>query len=207
MGEENEVDSTDYTGTPRYSNASSMPRPIYASTSRYIPPARFLRLSTPHLHRDRRLNTGSTASQGFGAPYNARPKYQPPVTQTDKLGRPVWYKVDIKDMQVVCFMTGFVCPLIWFIAAFSPLPRRPNAYTDLEKNNAYATASHNNIYSEEGDIVARLRLEKHLRGLEEVKWQNARWWRRMNRWMCFVGLVVLSIIITLAVIGTKSRWS
>lgn len=57
------------------------------------------------------------------------------------------------------------------------------------------------------DIVARLRLEKHIRGLEEIKWQNARWWQRMNRWMCCVGVVVLIIVILLAVIGTKSHWA
>ena len=109
-------------------------------------------------------------------------------------------------MQVVCFIAGFLCPLTWFIAAISPLPRRPSVYKDLEKNDEFATSSHNQIYTEQGDAVARLKLEKHLRGLEEVKWQNARWWRLMNRWMCLVGLVVLAIITALAVIGTKGHW-
>lgn len=195
-----------YTGTPRYSTSSSVPRQYRASTNRMPPPMRLGRLPTPHLHQDVRLHTGSEASQGFGAPYNARPRWQPQAGFTDELGQPSWLKFDLKDMHVICFTAGFLCPLIWFVGAFLPLPHRPQNYYDLEKQTMHV---HQRQYGdvEDRDIIARLRLEKHIRGLEELKWQNARWWRRMNRWMCCVGLVVLVVMVILVVIGTRSNWS
>lgn len=171
------------------------------------------RLTTPRLHRDQRLNTGSTNSAGFGAPYNAQSRWQISDGYTDEMGRPGWFKVDLKDVQVLCFISGFLLPFTWFIGAFSPLPKRPQNYHDIEKAELEATQASSNPNRtstsewDQMDVVAQLRRERHMRGLEEVKWQNARWWRRMNRWMCCVGLVVLVIVIALAVIGTKGHWS
>lgn len=205
--EAEELDDHEYTGTPRYSTSSSaVPQRHRASTNRLPPPLRLLRLPTPHLHQDKRLNTGSEISQGFGAPYNARPQWQPTSGLTDQVGPPAWFKVDIRDMQVICFMAGFLCPPAWFVGAFTLLPRRPLSYHDLEKQTAYYQQSQYGTV-EQGDILAQPTLEKHIRGLEEVKWQNARWWRRMNRCMCCVGFVVLIVVIVLAIIGTRSHWS
>lgn len=205
--EAEQFEDHEFTGTPRYSTSSSaIPRQYRASTKRLPPPLRLPRLPTPHLHQDKRLNTGSEASQGFGAPYNTRLQWQPMSGFADQIGPPAWFKVDIRDMQVICFMAGFLCPPAWFVGAFSPLPHRPASYHDLEKQTAYARQGQYGTI-EQGDILAQLKLEKHIRGLEEVKWQNARWWRRMNRWMCCVGFVVLIIVIVLAIIGTRSHWS
>lgn len=206
------LDDREYTGSPRYADSTNIQPPYQPSRNSLRLPARLTRLSTPHLHHDRRLHTGSSASRGFGAPYNARPRWQPSNGFTDEIGRPSWFKVDLQDFQVVCFMIGFVLPPAWFVAAFSPLPIRPSSFHDLEKMEAGLRNSHAGdqyIPNERSqtDIVARLRLEKHIRGLEEIKWQNARWWQRMNRWMCCVGVVVLIIVILLAVIGTKSHWA
>jgi uncharacterized membrane protein len=129
---------------------------------------------------------------------------------------------------------GFLVPLTWFIAAFLPLPKRPASYYDLEKE-AYADAhahAHAHAHAqatngqqqrrssqrysqpEEGpssdwepmDVLARLRTERQLAGMAELKFQNARWWRNLNRWMCAVGVVVCVLVIVLAVLSTKRNW-
>lgn len=195
-----------YTGAPRYGESASLQALPQPPNDRLEPPLRFMRLPTPHLHHDRQLHTGSSASKGYGAPYNTRPKWQPSGGYTDELGRPSWFRVDLRDLQVVCFMAGFLFPLAWFLASVMPLPVRPSSYHDLEKMEAARQGQPHPDW-DNVDVLARLRLEKHLRGLEEVKWQNARWWRRMNRWMSFVGLVILVVVIVLAVIGTRSHWA
>ena len=194
----------EYTGTPRYTESTSI-SPV--RRYHYPAPFRFLRTSTPHLHQDRRLHTGSSASQGFGAPYNSRSRWQPPSGLIDEVrtSKSIW-SPDLRDAQVVCFMIGFICPLAWFTAAFLPLPPRPTRYSDIEKS-PHTSRNYTDANWDEGDIVARLRLEKHLKGLEEVKWQNARWWKRMNKWMCIVGAVVLIVVLVLAIIGTQGHWS
>ncbi|KAJ9661641.1 hypothetical protein H2198_001817 [Neophaeococcomyces mojaviensis] len=214
------IDTPEMSEVDSRTHSQEYPRNLPRTESTYMqrPPRQhrspfpMMPLTTPRLHRDRRLNTGSTDSAGFGAPYNARSRWQPSHGYTDEIGRPTWFKVDLKDLQVLCFISGFLLPFTWFIGAFSPLPKRPAKYHDIEKAELEAQQinfSDRPSMSEwdQMDVVARLRLERHLRGLEEVKWQNARWWRRMNRWMCLVGLVVLVVVITLAVIGTKGHWT
>jgi len=204
--EAEKLDDHEYTGSPRYADPTNAQPPFSPGRNSFRFPPRLMRLPSPHLHHDRILHSGSSASQGFGAPYNARPKWQPSVGFNDEIGRPSWFKVDLKDFQVICFMAGFVFPPTWFLAALTPLPVRPTNYHDLEKMEAGNYPGNQQMADgwSQTDIVARLRLEKHIRGLEEVKWQNARWWRRMNRWMCCVGVVILIVVIVLAVIGTKN---
>lgn len=81
----------EYTGTPRYAESTTTPK-HRQSGFRYPAPFRFLRTSTPHLHQDRKLHTGSSASQGFGAPYNSRSRWQPPSGLIDEVrtGRSFW---------------------------------------------------------------------------------------------------------------------
>ncbi|KIX99334.1 uncharacterized protein Z520_04910 [Fonsecaea multimorphosa CBS 102226] len=56
------------------------------------------------------------------------------------------------------------------------------------------------------DVLARLRYERHVAGVAELKFQNARWWRNLNRWMSAVGVVVCALVVVLAVLGTKHNW-
>ncbi|KIW57929.1 hypothetical protein PV05_02485 [Exophiala xenobiotica] len=186
---------------------------------------------SPHLHHDQRLNTGSSVSRGFGFPFNTRSRWTAPSIITQSSGFVA--RTDLRTAQVACFAVGFVVPLTWFVAAFLPLPKRPASYYDLEKE-AYANAhahAHAHAHAQaqatngqqrtsqrysqpdEGlsdwepmDVLARLRTERHLAGMAELKFQNARWWRNLNRWMCAVGVVVCVLIIVLAVLGTKRNW-
>ena len=110
-----------------------------------------------------------------------------------------------RKTQITCFIAGFMIPLAWVIGALLPLPRRPDSFYDLEKNH-WQRASADVTDLEEMDVIARLRLEKQLKGVEEVEWQNIRWWRTLNRWMCIVGALVIILVIILAVLGTTTSF-
>lgn len=181
---------------------------------------------SPHLHHDHRLNTGSSVSLGFGYPFNTKAKWTAPsVTDTTSN---FFGSADLRTAQVVLFTTGFLLPLSWFVAAFLPLPKRPKGLGDLEKRAAASAQYQAQLLQqqrssrlsvqqlqqqqldvaewEQMDIVAKLRLERHAQGVEELRFQNARWWRNLNRCMCAVGLVVIVVVVVLAVLGAKASW-
>ena len=158
--------------------------------------------SSPHLHHDHRLNTGSTASRGFGHPFNRKSHYSAPSIYNETQGSPMTRS---RKTQVTCFIAGFMIPLAWVVGAVLPLPRRPDSYHDLEKFH-WQSASADVTDLEEMDVIARLRLEKQMKGVEEVEWQNIRWWRTLNRWMCIVGALVIILVIILAVLGTTTNF-
>ncbi|KAL8721785.1 MAG: hypothetical protein Q9225_001585 [Loekoesia sp. 1 TL-2023] len=94
-----------------------------------------------------------------------------------------------RNAQVLLFTFGFIFPLAWFIASILPLPRNP--YTDTAEA---ATAVHLT-----GD------LEKRLGMVDEARYENARWWRNLNRLMCILGVLIIVAIIALAVVAVKMR--
>lgn len=159
---------------------------------------------SPHLHHDRRLNTGSTASRGYGFPFNRKTRWSAPGFGEEPF-RPAFGPKG-RHFQFGCFIIGFIFPLSWLIAALLPLPPRPESFHDLEKakwQQQQQQRSHDLQDWDEMDVIAQLRLEKHIKGVEELRWQNARWWRTLNRWMCLVGCLILILMIVLAVIGTR----
>lgn len=197
-------DSTPYHSSREVNRQSADSQSVYfdAPSGQMMARSRFI--DVPHLHHDRRLNTGSSKSRGFGFPFNQKGRHQAPSIY-ETTNRVQWFPTDLRDAQVTCFILGFIFPFSWFIGAFLPLPRRPESFGDIEKA---MHEQHNQQAGDWGDldIVAKLRLERHIRGIEELKWQNARWWKRMNRWMCLVGVVVFVLAIILAVIGTRNHW-
>ncbi|KAL4999025.1 hypothetical protein BDV10DRAFT_60544 [Aspergillus recurvatus] len=90
-----------------------------------------------------------------------------------------------RNIQVWSFCLGFICPLTWLIASFLPLPRKPEMM--MEENQG-------------PELEATLKMR--LYDLERRRHLNARWWRNLNRWMNPLGLVIIAIVITLAVVGT-----
>ncbi|KAI9371693.1 hypothetical protein BJX61DRAFT_534602 [Aspergillus egyptiacus] len=90
-----------------------------------------------------------------------------------------------RNIQVWSFCLGFICPLMWFIASFLPLPRKPEVM--MEENRG-----------PELEVTLKMRLYD----LERRRHLNARWWRNLNRWMTALGLVIITVIITLAIVGT-----
>lgn len=82
------------------------------------------------------------------------------------------------DRQVILFVIGFIVPLCWIIAAFLPLPNSQHK-PGIDSSN----------------------LEAGLPEIE-VRYENARWWRRINRVLSAVGLAIFGVIICLIVVAT-----
>lgn len=190
---------------PGATHQSSPSAPLLSGRMPYqIPPRRMSRLPSisPHLHHDHRLNTGSTASRGYG---HQRNRYSNPSDMffDEKVGPS--QGSSLRTGQLICFILGFVCPLAWFVGALLPLPKRPDAFMDIEKSTWRRASQHGDLTEYEAmNVLAGLRKEKRLRSGEEATWQNARWWRTLNRRMCVVGAVVLVLVIVLAVVGTAT---
>ncbi|RJE20790.1 hypothetical protein PHISCL_06884 [Aspergillus sclerotialis] len=89
-----------------------------------------------------------------------------------------------RNVQVYAFCFGFICPITWFVASFLRLPPKPEL--DLE----------------EVGPQLEFALQVRLFDISRRRYENARWWRNLNRWMTPLGLVIITIIITLAAVGT-----
>ncbi|KAL8943946.1 MAG: hypothetical protein Q9216_000758 [Gyalolechia sp. 2 TL-2023] len=94
-----------------------------------------------------------------------------------------------RNAQVLLFTFGFIFPLAWFIASVLPLPRKPTA--DFQDPTTEPQPTHD--------------LEKRLGMVDEARYENARWWRNLNRLMCIVGVLIIAAIIALAVVAVKMR--
>jgi hypothetical protein len=78
------------------------------------------------------------------------------------------------------------------IAAFLPLPPKPQ----LEMIDHHSTS--NLDFRQDPSQVLQI--------LNEMRYNNARWWRNLNRIMAMVGVLIIGAVIALAVVGTKQRW-
>ncbi|PYH82384.1 hypothetical protein BO82DRAFT_66937 [Aspergillus uvarum CBS 121591] len=90
-----------------------------------------------------------------------------------------------RNIQVWSFCVGFIFPLAWLIASFLPLPKQPEMEMQEDPESQLETS-----------------LRMRLFDLQRRRYENARWWRKLNRWMNPLGLVIVTIVITLAVVGT-----
>jgi hypothetical protein len=95
-----------------------------------------------------------------------------------------------RNIQVYSFCAGFIFPPAWCIAAFLPLPQKPKMLPEMAE------------YESDSDVEAAL--EVQCMNLQQRRHENARWWRTLNRWMISLGVVIIVIIVTLAVVGTTS---
>ncbi|KAL8848684.1 MAG: hypothetical protein Q9221_006294 [Calogaya cf. arnoldii] len=82
-----------------------------------------------------------------------------------------------RNVQVLLFPLGFVFPIAWFIAALLPLPPRP-------------------VTGGLPEADAAPDLEKTLCMIDEARYENARWWRNLNRLMCIVGALIIIAIVS-----------
>ncbi|KAI2229291.1 hypothetical protein LOZ13_006634 [Ophidiomyces ophidiicola] len=86
--------------------------------------------------------------------------------------------VSWRNVQIYLFCLGFLLPLTWFVAAFLPLPPRiyPAQFStgqpDVERN-----------------------FNNRVKHIDQIRYENARWWRRLNRCMTPVGLVIIATIV------------
>ena len=79
--------------------------------------------------------------------------------------------------------------LAWFAAAFLPLPPKPSI--DEKGKGPEHRRSMTSIGQD---------LENRLAPMDEAKYENARWWRNLNRLMIPVGIFVIAAIVSLVCI-------
>lgn len=90
-------------------------------------------------------------------------------------------------------MSVFVGMLAWMVGACLPLPRNPSH--DMEERDA--STSH-------FDLAAPH--TKRSQPYVGTQSEGVRWWRRLNRYMSAVGLLVLAAVIVLVVLGVRQGW-
>lgn len=89
------------------------------------------------------------------------------------------------NRQIILFCLGFIMPLCWFAAAFLPLPQGPGPRHSKDLESSIAQ-----------DVYTTKTTQEYL----EKRWENSRFWRRVNRVLSGVGLcVIMAVVIVVAV--------
>ncbi|KAI0840485.1 hypothetical protein F5Y06DRAFT_241576 [Hypoxylon sp. FL0890] len=102
-----------------------------------------------------------------------------------------------RNIQVVLFVIGFLIPFSWMIAAFLPLPPKPVlAMEERDRSTEEFYASENGEPPQRRHVL-----------LDDSRYQSARWWRNVNRFMAIAGLLILGAVAALVVIGVRQRWA
>ncbi|KAK7703935.1 hypothetical protein SLS64_008881 [Diaporthe eres] len=101
-----------------------------------------------------------------------------------------------RNAQVVLFVFGFIFPFAWMIGAVLPLPK-PSPLAMLER---YSSISDFGVRSREHEF------ERHIETVDELRHENATWWRTLNRFMSVVGLLIIGAVVGLAVAAVKQGW-
>ncbi|KAG8411970.1 hypothetical protein J3459_016109 [Metarhizium acridum] len=130
---------------------------------------------SPHLRRDRRSRR-----------YNL---WRPPSS--------VWIKEEHtsrrSNIQAIMFVSGFVFPFAWMIASFLPLP--PTAEADMKEKNH----STGHLDLEQGRSGSKLGQDSN------NCYNKVKWWRSLNRYMSFIGLLLVGAAVALIVTSTQQR--
>ncbi|KAJ3499629.1 hypothetical protein NLG97_g181 [Lecanicillium saksenae] len=134
-------------------------------------------LWSPHLRRDKRAST-------YGI-------WDPPSNALSVEGC-ITAK---RNVQVVLFMSGFLFPIAWMIAAFIPLPTNRSL---IEKD--FPSTSHIDLTEDDGASPSQLAKEVAL-------YNRAKWWRDLNRAMAVIGLLIIGAFAVLIGLGVQQRWA
>ncbi|KAK6349726.1 hypothetical protein TWF696_006005 [Orbilia brochopaga] len=120
------------------------------------------------------------------------------------------------NVHLILACVGFVFPIAWFIGAFYRLPPQKRRER-RERQEIRRAVSGNSIprsqsshvrgpsithYSDSFDTESLPSITTFEEGR---RWDNARWWRNLNRVLSVLGLFVIGAIIALLVIGLKAR--
>lgn len=68
----------------------------------------------------------------------------------------------------------------WMIASFLPLPRKPQASPPTTADDSRRARD----------------IEKALGPVDYARYENARWWRNINRTLAFVGVLLVAAIVS-----------
>ncbi|KAI1174173.1 hypothetical protein F4777DRAFT_589369 [Nemania sp. FL0916] len=103
-----------------------------------------------------------------------------------------------RNIQVVLFVMGFIIPFAWMIAALLPLPPKPH----FEMQEQYDSTTQFQIPE---DSVPEAFYQR-VAPVDDSRYQSARWWRNLNRYMSIIGLLILGAIVALIVVGVHQGW-
>ncbi|TVY49893.1 hypothetical protein LOCC1_G000209 [Lachnellula occidentalis] len=137
---------------------------------------------SPHLRHDRRA-TGHSM-------------WDPPSISWSTDGS--WF--GRRNVQIVMFTLGFIFPFAWMIAAFLPLP--PNPMTEMRERDVENSTSNLDSSNAFANDFAR-----QFGPADEIRFESAKWWRNLNRWMSIVGLLIIAAVVVLVVIGVREGWT
>ncbi|PGH04734.1 hypothetical protein AJ79_07013 [Helicocarpus griseus UAMH5409] len=114
-----------------------------------------------------------------------------PDKRADPVRRSVWNPPSLdekaegccgrRNLQIYAFVLGFVFPLAWIIASFLPLPPRVNQI------NQDATTSRPDVEQAFHNRVVLI---------DEARYESARWWRNVNRWMSPIGVAIIVVVVS-----------
>jgi hypothetical protein len=121
---------------------------------------------SPRLQHDRRATTYSV--------------WEPPQVH-QKMDDGIFTR---RRLQVALFCCGFIFPPAWIIAAILPLPYNPRLVMNVSKDGEPITPA---------DIEKAL--DRDVGPIDEVQYENARWWRNVNRIMSLLGLLLIGTIV------------
>ncbi|KAI1151174.1 hypothetical protein F4825DRAFT_371204 [Nemania diffusa] len=103
-----------------------------------------------------------------------------------------------RNIQLVLFVLGFIFPFAWMIAAFLPLPPKPQYdMQEREKSVAQFRVSENSGSEP---------FYRRVAPIDDSRYQSARWWRNLNRYMSIIGLLIIGAVIALIVVGLNQGW-
>ncbi|KAI0190092.1 hypothetical protein F4808DRAFT_31424 [Astrocystis sublimbata] len=103
-----------------------------------------------------------------------------------------------RNIQLVLFVLGFIFPFAWMIAAVLPLPRTPQL--DMQELDRNTTRFR--IPEDPGSEL----LYRQIGPVDDSRYQSARWWRNLNRYMSILGVLIIGAIIALIVVGVNQDW-
>ncbi|KAM0473902.1 hypothetical protein ACHAPX_007950 [Trichoderma viride] len=130
---------------------------------------------SPHLRQDRRASRYSLWS---------------PPSLADSAEFGIWQR----NLQLVLFVFGFLCPFVWMVGAVLPIPTRP------ERDMTERRFSDGNI-----DLRTEARTQMQYINAERLH-DRVKWWRSVNRRMSIIGALILCLCIVLIVVGVKQQW-
>lgn len=169
----------------QYTRGSMEIQPIQAEDDQYEPGfRRSIRRMTsslwsPHLRRDVRARNRYSIWDTPSVAWSA---------ESGMFGR--------RNVQVVLFVVGFIFPFSWMIGALLPLPK-PSPLAMVQRDSSY---------SDLGVRTNSHEYERHIESVDELRYENARWWRMLNRVMSVVGLLIIATVVVLLVLALKQGW-
>jgi hypothetical protein len=75
----------------------------------------------------------------------------------------------------------------WMIAALLPLPRNPILEMQEQDRSTSNLDSSNQISND---------FARQFGPMDEARYESAKWWRGLNRWMSLVGILIIAAVVS-----------